>query len=390
MVHSERVIWFAGEKMSEDFDTLQDWERVPLLVANLLPLAVRIQKEHVKTAEKLGLLSHTALTWLPTRNELHVYPAFEVPERTQDMYKVAMFDEFSPKTFFVSSRAEPNWACEILIKKGALFPAVGQAWDFANSALGGSRPLSNALVSGLALSGLGYGAGTLMEHLFPERYVERGRLRKTLATAGALGGLGLGAANAYANARATNSPYWKGWLIPNNAPVPLPGAPRQNGILSSPRTPQTMFADNNQVMPETKQARELESGLFAPSIPVDAFNRVVWNDVRPASNMNNPYGTKSPWGSNEQPMHTPPALASATTGLVSGIGAMTNSPIISPATVVSGLASAGVGLATAHLAGRALGALAGLTPEAQNKLQDMGLWAGMLHAVVPPVLNQLR
>lgn len=375
--------------MTDDYDTLQDWERVPLLVAKLLPVAVRIQKEHVKTAEALGLLAHTALTWLPTRNELHVYPAFEVSDRAQDTYKVAMFEEVSPKTFFVSRHAQPDWNCEILIKKGALFPAVGKAWDFANTALGGSRPLSNALISGLALSGLGYGAGTLMENLFPERYVERGRLRKTLATAGALGGLGFGAANAYANARATNNPYWKGWFVPNNAPVPLPSRPPQTGILSSPHQPQTMLADNAPDL-DVKQARQMESGLFAPSIPVDAFNRVVWNDVRKDSNMNNPYGTKSPWGSNEQPLHTPPALASATTGLVSGIGAMANSPIISPATVVSGLASAGVGLATAHLAGRALGALAGLTPEAQNKLQDMGLWAGMLHAVIPPVLNQLR
>lgn len=375
--------------MSDEIDTLQDWERVPTLVATLLPVALRMQKTHVKTAETLGLLSHTALTWLPERNELHVYPAFEVPPKTQDMYKVAMFEAFSPKSFFVSARAQPNWNAEILIKKGALFPAVGKAWDFANTALGGSRPLSNALVSGLALSGLGYGAGTLMEHLFPERYVERGKLRKTLATAGALGGLGLGAANAYANARATNSPYWKGWITPNNAPVHGVND-NMRSVFVPHRPPTTMVANNNQMPFDEKQARQMESGLIAPSIPVDAFNRVVWNDVRKGSNMYNPYGTKSPWGTNEQQMHTPPALASATTGLVSGIGAMAGSPIISPATVISGLASAGVGLATANLAGRALGALAGLTPEAQHKLQDMGMWAGMLHAVIPPVLGQLR
>lgn len=375
--------------MSDEIDTLQDWERVPAMVAALLPIALRMQKTHVKTATDLGLLSHTALTWVPERNELHVYPAFEVSSRAQDIYKVAMFEEFSPKAFFVSPRAQPNWAAEILIKKGALFPAVGKAWDFANTALGGSRPLSNAIVSGLALSGLGYGAGTLMEHLFPERYVERGKLRKTLATAGALGGLGLGAANAYANARATGNPYWKGWVIPNNAPVHRVNNSRAD-VFVPHRQPTTMLADNNPSWSDEKQAREMESGLIAPSIPVDAFNRVVWNDVSKGSNMYNPYGTKSPWGSNEQMMHTPPALASATAGLVSGLGAMAGSPIISPATVISGLASAGVGLATANLAGRTLGALAGLTPEAQNKLQDMGMWAGMLHAVIPPVLGQLR
>lgn len=380
--------------MSDDIDTLQDWERVPALVAALLPVALRMQKTHVKTAENLGLLSHTALTWVPDRNEFHVYPAFTVPERVQDMYKVAMFEEFSPKTFFVSPNAQPNWNAEILIKKGALFPAVGKAWDFANTALGGSRPLSNAIVSGLALSGLGYGAGALLENLFPERYVERGKLRKTLATAGALGGLGFGAANAYANARATNSPYWKGWITPNNAGVVVNRKLPQPVLSAPPRPRQNTWPENDSMTvtasARDKSARQLESGLMAPSIPVDAFNRVVWNDVSSNSNMYNPYGTKSPWGSNEQPMRTPPALASATTGIVSGIGAMAGSPIISPATVISGLASAGVGLATANIAGRTLGALAGLTPEAQNKLQDMGMWAGMLHAVIPPVLGQLR
>lgn len=374
--------------MSDDVDTLQDWERVPTLVANLLPVALRIQQHHVKTAENLGLLAHTALTWTPERNELRVYPAFDVADRVQDLYKVAMFEDLSPKTFFVSRAAQPNWACEVLIKKGALFPGVGKAWDFANTALGGSRPLSNALISGLALSGLGYGAGTLIENLFPERYVERGKLRKTLATAGALGGLGFGAANAYANARATNSPYWKGWITPNNTPVHGVDD-NMRSVFVPHRQPNTMLAANDQnTFGNVKQA--MESGLQAPSIPVDAFNRVVWNDVRKGSNMTNPYGTKDPWGTNEQQMRTPPALASATTGIVSGIGAMAGSPIISPATVISGLASAGVGLATAHLAGRTLGALAGLTPEAQNKLQDMGMWAGMLHAVIPPVLSQLR
>lgn len=373
--------------MNDDVETLQDWERVPTLVANLLPVALRIQRQHIKTAEDLGLLAHTALTWVPERNELHVYPAFDVPERSQDLYKVAMFEELSPKAFFVSQSAQPNWACEVLIKKGALFPGVGKAWDFANTALGGSRPLSNALISGLALSGLGYGAGTLLENLFPERYVERGKLRKTMATAGALGGLGLGAANAYANARATNSPYWKGWITPNNAPVHGVND-NMNRVFVPQRQPHTMLASDQDVIDGVKQA--LESGLKAPSIPVDAFNRVVWNDVRAGSNMTNPYGTKDPWGTNEQPMRTPPALASATTGIVSGIGAMAGSPVISPATVISGLASAGVGLATANLAGRTLGALAGLTPEAQHKLQDMGMWAGMLHAVIPPVLGQLR
>jgi hypothetical protein len=40
------------------------------------------------------------------------------------------------------------------------------------------------------------------------------------------------------------------------------------------------------------------------------------------------------------------------------------------------------------VAGKALSALAGLTPEGQNKLQDMGLWGGMMHAIVPSIFGR--
>lgn len=355
--------------MSNSQDLLDSWAAVPVLVRGMLPAAKHIQTHHIKAASDLGLLSNTAATWVPDQNALFVYSNVDIPENLQMQYKMAVFKKISPKAYFVSHNAVPNWEREVLLKRGAFFPAVGQAWDYANNALGGSRPLSNAIVSSLALGGLGYGAGTLMEHLFPERYVERGKLRKTLGLAGVLGGVGIGANNAYANARATGTTFGRGWLVPNNA------LPKDLAVKTG------AFEGDNDI-----------SGLMTPSIPVDAFNRVVWNDVRKGvvGNQYNPYGTKSPWGSNEQPMHTPPQLASATTGLMSGISQMAGSPVLRPADVIHGIASAGVGLATAHLAGKTLSALAGLTPEAQNKLQDMGLWAGMLHAVVPPLFSQMR
>jgi hypothetical protein len=116
------------------------------------------------------------------------------------------------------------------------------------------------------------------------------------------------------------------------------------------------------------------TGLWAPSVPVPQFNSMVWNDVNK--------GRYSPYGG-----HTSPSIGAATTGFMSGLATQNRSPIISPATVINGIASAGVGLATANIAGRALSALAGLTPEAQNKLQDMGLYGGMLHAIVPSMFG---
>mgnify|MGYP006275586449 CR=1 FL=1 len=115
--------------------------------------------------------------------------------------------------------------------------------------------------------------------------------------------------------------------------------------------------------------------MFVANVSVPQFNQAAWQDV----NMGMHRGFQT---------HTPPQFAAATTGLMSGISSNMNSPIIRPIDVVRGIASAGVGLATATVAGKALSALAGLTPEGQNKLQEMGLWGGMMHAIVPSLFGR--
>jgi hypothetical protein len=119
--------------------------------------------------------------------------------------------------------------------------------------------------------------------------------------------------------------------------------------------------------------------LFLPTIPVDAFNRVVWNDVtaRP-----NPFGTKSPWGSNEQQLGTPAYAAAATTGLLSGTAQAAGSPYVSPWQVGAAAAlGAGQGWLTGLAAGKVLGALAGLKPADQAALQQAGTWGGLITGV---------
>ena len=73
---------------------------------------------------------------------------------------------------------------------------------------------------------------------------------------------------------------------------------------------------------------------------------------------------------------------------MTGISQAQRSPIIRPIDVIHGIASAGVGLATATVAGKALSALAGLTPAGQARLQDIGLWGGMMHAIVPSMFGR--
>lgn len=332
------------------------WQTVPERVRKLLPEAAKIRAQHEKAAYAAHVLATSCATWSPDVNILTIWTQDQLSEKQAREYRQRLSGVvFAHRTF---DRGTPDWADELLIKRGnqALIPGVDKAWQYGNAALGGPNPMSNGIVASLMLGGLGYGGGALAEHLFPERYLERGKLRKTLGMTGAMAGLGLGAMNAHANARAMDTSFLKG-LFTDNRTVP----PFVQEKVSFDYGPDPLASN--------------DTGLYAPSVPVAQFNQAAWNDVQ--KGMRNPYG-----------MHSSPQMAGAATGLMTGVSTGLRSPIIRPVDVISGIASAGVGLATATMAGKALSALAGLTPEAQNKLQDMGLWAGMLHAVVPPMFGR--
>lgn len=336
--------------MADQLD-IKSWQHVPDRVAQLLPVAAQLRVAHEKAALAADILPLTLATWNPDINGLTLYTQSSLTKQAIAAYENSVYD--GDLNFAVIHNAAPDWDEEILIKRGTAVPGIKHIFEGGQALLGGPRPLTNGIVSSLLLGGLGYGTGALAEQLFPARYLERGKLRRTLGLLGAGTGLGIGALNGYANARALKIPYLKGLLTNNKTPV---------------------------VYPFEKESFMGNSGfgfqsMQQPSIPVPQFNNAMWRDVQ--KGMNNPYG-----------MHTSPPIAAATTGLMTGISTGVGSPIIRPTDVVRGIASAGVGLATAHLAGKTLSALAGLTPEAQNKLQDMGLWAGMLTAVVPPIFGR--
>ncbi|WP_353208341.1 hypothetical protein [Sphingorhabdus sp.] len=335
-----------------------DWQSVPGRIAELLPYVITVKVAHEIAADKAGLLSTAVATWEPTINLVAVYLPEEPTKYALDMYQEHMFDGNRSVSFTYDPQAQPNLDDEIVIKRGALSSWTAGAWDTANKLLGGPTPLSNGIVSGLAAGGLGYGAGALAEQLFPERYIQRGKLRKTMGAAGLLFGAGLGANNAYANSRAMKTNFFQGLLTPNTTPV------KYNSDI---KTAFDFRPAPNPMVPG-------DSGLYSPTVSVPQFNSAAWNDVQRGM----AYGYQN---------HTPPQFAAFTTGLMTGISTNNQSPIIRPIDVIHGIASAGVGLATANIAGRALSALAGLTPAGQNKLQDMGLWGGMMHAIVPQLFG---
>lgn len=329
--------------------TLEDWQKVPEYVHAVLPASFLLRDCHNKAASNVGILGIASVNWDPSNQTVFVHTDAPISDRLKTAYK----NELKADCNVVFTNVAPDAGSTVLIKKATFRQTIGSGWRGANKALGGPTPLSNAIVSGLLLGGLGYGVGTLAEQLLPERFLSPGQIRKPLGILGALAGAGYGAINAGTiSHHRPDIGYLKSWISSNDTPI-------------TPPTEKTSVFDR----PSSA------NGLYAPQIPVDAFNRAVWAD---ASKGYNQYGIVQ---------HTNPAVAAATTGIISGAASQARSPIISPANVINTIASAGVGLATANIAGRALGALAGLTPAAQEKIQDTGLWAGMLHAVIPPLFG---
>lgn len=337
--------------ITDNIKNFAEWQAVPDRVERLVPLAFSVKVAHDKAAVAADLLLTTSASWKPGTHEVTVHVDELPSERQQARYKKAM----APDAIVRFSREPATVTTSILVKCAKYIPSVGQVWDGANSMLGGPTPLSNAIVSGLMLGGLGYGAGTLAEQIVPERFLNPGSLRNSLGIMGLLAGAGVGAMNAGETSRRLGVNYLPAWVTSNNTPLP-PQAVEKNADFGG------WFGKGN-------------TNIGKPYIPVDAFNRATWADA------------SKNYDQSSFIEHTHPQIAAATTGIMSGIKAQTGSNIISPSTVIKGLASAGVGLGVATLAGKTIGALAGLTPVAQEKIQDIGLWGGMLHSVIPPVLG---
>lgn len=229
----------------------------------------------------------------------------------------------------------------------APFDSIAKGLNFAptswNEPLGGPSPLLAALTGGAATAGLGYLGGAAIERLAPPGVFQKGRLRRTMAI---LGG-GVGAlpglyAGHVAGRLDPESPWYRPWLDPN----PFMGGSSE---------------DMTDPTPEVKQAAGEAGALFLPSIPVDAFNRAVIDD---------PFLT--------------PQMQAATTGIVTAADLGAGGPgLISVGDIARLGIRMGAGAFSAYSVGRVLGALAGLGPGPRRQLQNAGMFAGALEAVVP-------
>ncbi len=396
---------------------LAAWQQVPELVKVRYKAASTVQRAISKVMKQLPATydpGYGQVFWNPDTQTVWVVFSDSDEEQTIQKWHNAL--KGIPGVRNVRTEAEhgpyrdPDW---IRIKRASALSWLNTPYRAAGALTGGPSPMSNALVSGLLGAGAGYTAGAVLENLVPAEYVERGRIRNNLALLGGAGGAAMhipqAVANSSINQKATGQPSWMRSIFMGDQHQQMSphetdwrthyyGGQKQSAwdemreICSQLPPPSDLF----QWAAEGFSKTALSGGMMGTPgvplrpVPVDAFNNAIWNDVHNGnqSSQSNMYGTRSPYSDNSDGFGTPPVNAAAAAGLVSGIQQMYgNTSLLSPQHFISGLANAGLDMATARVAGGVLGALGGLTPGAQRQLQQMGLWSGMIRGVTGSVLG---
>lgn len=404
---------------------LYEWQQVPVRVGEIIKVAKPIRRTLKTVIRNLPCQSgYGYVFYHPEDHKLHAVLGDSDDESTFNKWEnslkaikgitsVVVADEYHPKD-------RDEW---VMIKRSAPLGIVGGTQKLMGNLTGGASPMTNALAGALLTGGLGYGTGWLLEHMMPERFAQRGRLRKTLGALGAGAGTLPGMWQWSVNARRDpQGGAAKSLFKPNNQVDYEPQLGDEmdsywkstgNDVLpnASMKTSAERLADMQQWLDlppcDVMFARAAEglckealdpwqgqqgagaAGAGLQPVPMDAFNRAIWNDVRAGMTAGkNPFGTKAWQGDNTQTLHTPPPIAAATTAINTGIQDMYGGrSALSPMHFVKGLATAGVDVATAHIVGKTLGVLGGLTPEAQKKIQDVGLWGGLLRGTVGSMMG---
>lgn len=380
------------------------WQQVPVLVASRYKEAADVQKQIRKVIRYLPRQSDYGFCfWNPETKTVWAVLGDSDEESTHQKWHNSL--KAIPGVRSVKTEAETgpygddNW----IRIKAANLSWLNKPYQLAGVATGGPSPFSNAIVSSLLGAGLGYGGGWLAEQLLPEQYFEKGKLRRNAALLGAAGGALSQVPNAFANMtinhRSTGKPQVLKSIFAGDSHQTLTPEVQQfqdfmrgDGRIKANEWVKIRQDAKKLPRPDAVfQKLAVSTGLdMMKPVPVDAFNRAIWNDVHngAGSARANPYGTRDIYSDNSDQMHTPPVNAAAVTGLVSGVQQMYGNPsLLSPRHFISGLSNAGLDMVTARVAGGVLGALGGLKPEAQKKLQDLGVWSGMIRGVTGSVFG---
>ena len=238
------------------------------------------------------------------------------------------------------------------------------SWDLPNV----PRHLQGMLGGGLLGGALGYGAGWLGSQLLPESW-DKSKLRRN----GFLAGAALGVAPGLLAMQAEH-----GTGIPHLADAVFDAPPPESATKASAYTEASALVDV-ELHPLLKQAISQtgvdEFGLDDVALPVDALNQTIWQDPRVSGPLTLP-----------QQAALTGLLQAAQTQRETGTGQA--APWVYPSDVARIAAGMGSGYLSGAIVGKVLGGLAGAPESVQDRLKNMGLWAGVVQGVLPLVFGR--
>lgn len=339
------------------------WDAVPGEVVRLIKLAAPLVPRLVKVVRRLRS-EHPAM---PGYGKVWLNPdTHDIFFNLGDSDEKPKYDAWT-SALSIPDRGEIRSASEGLppVKHGPWVPiksadvnisdifsvpaqATGIKSGPLNALWGGPRPLADMLAGGAVGAGAGYGAGWLAEHVLPGHLANR-RLRKSLAVLGGMLGAVPGAAQTADNWSQGESPL-----------APWPPPVKKATLLERVHTTLDEYCP-----PAEKIAAPMSAMTdFVPFIDRDGLNQLILRDR----------------GMSQ-------ALSAATIGLVDGASELRGGARwISPFDIGRMAMGMGTGMVSGLIVGRTLGALTGLSPEAQQQLTRAGVLAGLLTNVVPMAL----
>lgn len=211
-----------------------------------------------------------------------------------------------------------------------------------NTIWGGPRPITNLLIGGAIITGLGYGLGKIIEKAFPGVF-EKGKLPKRTAILGAI---------------LSAIPALMQWYI--NYKVVSKDRPHDSTfskILSSAISP--MYKESASRFDHYDFDFDIDKFLD-PYIHTDKMEKKIMDD-----------------------RYTPIEDKAVVASLIhtSDILSRPKSKWVSPFDIMQTAITLGSGILQGYAIGKTVGILAGLKPEHERKLKNLGIWAGAISGI---------
>ena len=168
------------------------WKQVPSRVAAMMKAAGddKVQVQQAMMDLDVADPGYGTVYWHPKRNNLWVVLSDSDDQDNHNAWWKALSKIPGINKVITEAEVGPHGehADEWIRIKKARFSkgATLNPFALAGKPFGGPTAMTNTITGALIGGGLGYGGGKLMEMLAPEKYVERGRLSKNLALAGAI------------------------------------------------------------------------------------------------------------------------------------------------------------------------------------------------------------